>query len=106
MNRAEALAAAREHVDKMATNVRGYQDGVKLADKVDAVERFARFLLGPENGDLTARMADFAQRIAALESADTVDVRSMADAGHVPLPGGARKVDDGADHPWLNPQIP
>lgn len=45
MTRAEALAAAREHVEKMSTNPRGYQDGVKFPDKVAAVERFARFLM-------------------------------------------------------------
>jgi hypothetical protein len=46
MSRVEALAAAREHVEAMSTNSRGFQDGVKLADKVQAVDRFARFLMG------------------------------------------------------------
>lgn len=46
MTRAEALTAAREHVEAMATNTRGYQDGVRLPDKVAAVESFARFLMG------------------------------------------------------------
>lgn len=45
MNRAEALVLAREHVEKMSTNHRGYQDGVNLAGKVAAVETFARFLM-------------------------------------------------------------
>lgn len=44
--RVAALKAAREHVEAMSTNGRGYQDGVKLSDKVAAVERFARFLMG------------------------------------------------------------
>ncbi|MFF1417620.1 hypothetical protein [Streptomyces sp. NPDC058280] len=48
ISRAEALAAAREHVEAMSTNSRGYQDGVKLADKVAAVESFARFLMGED----------------------------------------------------------
>jgi hypothetical protein len=42
----EALTAAREHVDKMATNTRGYTDGAPFSARVAAVERFARFLLG------------------------------------------------------------
>jgi hypothetical protein len=46
MSRADALTTAREHVEAMSTNGRGYQDGVKLADKVAAVDRFARFLMG------------------------------------------------------------
>ncbi|MEU1254800.1 hypothetical protein ABZ445_16120 [Streptomyces chartreusis] len=46
MSRADALKLAREHVEAMATNGRGYQDGVKLSDKVQAMERFARFLMG------------------------------------------------------------
>ncbi|MEV5319150.1 hypothetical protein AB0K92_16095 [Streptomyces sp. NPDC052687] len=49
MSRADALKLAREHVEAMATNGRGYQDGVKLADKVQAAERFARFLMGEES---------------------------------------------------------
>ncbi|MFF3312480.1 hypothetical protein [Streptomyces sp. NPDC002952] len=46
MSRAEALAAAREHVEAISTNSRGYQDGVKLSDKVQAIDTFARFLMG------------------------------------------------------------
>ncbi|MET9425635.1 hypothetical protein ABZY06_33860 [Streptomyces sp. NPDC006540] len=46
LSRVDALKAAREHVEAMSTNGRGYQDGVKLADKVAAMETFARFLMG------------------------------------------------------------
>lgn len=46
MSRADALKEAREHVEAMSTNSRGFQDGVKLSDKVQAVDRFARFLMG------------------------------------------------------------
>ncbi|MFC8583214.1 hypothetical protein ACFUGD_01350 [Streptomyces sp. NPDC057217] len=46
MTREAALNTAREHVEAMSTNTRGYQDGVKLSDKVAAVETFARFLMG------------------------------------------------------------
>ncbi|MER7922163.1 hypothetical protein ABTY96_03330 [Streptomyces sp. NPDC096057] len=46
MSRSDALTAAREHVEAMSTNGRGYQDGIKLSDKVAAVDRFARFLMG------------------------------------------------------------
>ncbi|MGW6855814.1 hypothetical protein [Streptomyces xanthophaeus] len=46
MTRADALKTAREHVEAMATNARGYQDGVSLAGKVSAVDTFARFLMG------------------------------------------------------------
>jgi hypothetical protein len=46
MSRTDALKLAREHVEAMSTNGRGYQDGVKLHDKVQAMERFARFLMG------------------------------------------------------------
>jgi hypothetical protein len=46
MSRADALRMAREHVEAMSTNARGFQDGVKLADKVAAVDAFARFLMG------------------------------------------------------------
>ncbi|MFB7114059.1 hypothetical protein [Streptomyces sp. NPDC056291] len=49
MSRVDALKAAREHVEAMSTNTRGYQDGVKLSDKVSAVETFARFLMGEES---------------------------------------------------------
>ncbi|MER5501362.1 hypothetical protein ABT096_29735 [Streptomyces sp. NPDC002561] len=46
MSRTDALRLAREHVEAMSTNARGYQDGVKLSDKVAAMETFARFLMG------------------------------------------------------------
>ncbi|MFD7776644.1 hypothetical protein [Streptomyces sp. NPDC059753] len=46
ISRVDALKLAREHVEAMATNSRGYQDGVKLSDKVQAIDAFARFLLG------------------------------------------------------------
>lgn len=46
MTREEALAKATEHVDKLATNARGYQDGVRFPDKIAAVEKLARFLMG------------------------------------------------------------
>jgi hypothetical protein len=46
MTREEALAKATEHVNALATNGRGFQDGVRFADKVEAVERLARFLAG------------------------------------------------------------
>jgi len=46
VSRVDALSMAREHVEAMATNTRGYQDGVKLSDKVQAIDAFARFLLG------------------------------------------------------------
>ncbi|WP_223772959.1 hypothetical protein [Streptomyces sp. 135] len=50
MSREDALAKATEYVDKLATNGRGYQDGVRFGDKVAAVERLARFLMGEEAG--------------------------------------------------------
>jgi hypothetical protein len=46
MSRSDALKTAREHVEALSTNGRGYQDGVKLEDKVRAVDRLARFLMG------------------------------------------------------------
>ncbi|WP_330478666.1 hypothetical protein OG301_26675 [Streptomyces platensis] len=46
MTREEALAKATEHVNALSTNGRGYQDGVRFPDKVSAVERLARFLVG------------------------------------------------------------
>lgn len=46
MDRMEALAKATEHVNTLSTNGRGYQDGVRFPDKVSAVERLARFLMG------------------------------------------------------------
>lgn len=51
MERLEALNKAREIVDAMATNGRGYQDGVKFADKIAATERYARFLLGEDESE-------------------------------------------------------
>jgi hypothetical protein len=45
MTNEEALIKARAHVEALATNGRGYQDGVKLADKVNAVILLAGFLL-------------------------------------------------------------
>ncbi|MER5894755.1 hypothetical protein [Streptomyces sp. NPDC001876] len=50
MTREEALNKATEHVNKLATNARGYQD-VTLNNKVDAVERLARFLIGEEDAN-------------------------------------------------------
>ncbi|GAA0641360.1 hypothetical protein GCM10009548_01950 [Streptomyces malaysiensis subsp. malaysiensis] len=44
--REDAWAKATEYVNTLATNSRGYQDGVTLAHKIDAIERVARFLLG------------------------------------------------------------
>ncbi|MEU8840248.1 hypothetical protein AB0D97_14105 [Streptomyces roseus] len=46
MSRIDALKTAREHVEAMSTNARGYQDGVSLSNKVSAVDTFARFLMG------------------------------------------------------------
>lgn len=46
MTRTEALDSARAHVEAMSTNTRGFQDGVRLTDKVEAVHTLARFLLG------------------------------------------------------------
>jgi hypothetical protein len=45
LSRVDALKAAREHVEAMSTNSRGYPEG-SLADRVTAVDRFARFLMG------------------------------------------------------------
>ena len=45
MNSQEALALAIEQVNGMCTNARGYQDGVTLPMKVDAIERLAAFLM-------------------------------------------------------------
>jgi hypothetical protein len=45
LTRLDALAKATEHVDKLATTARGYQDGVRFPDKIAAVERLARFLM-------------------------------------------------------------
>lgn len=46
MTREEALTKATEYVNGLATNSRGYQDGVRFTDKVAAVEKLARFLTG------------------------------------------------------------
>ncbi|WP_326812112.1 hypothetical protein [Streptomyces scopuliridis] len=48
LSRVDALTMAREHVEAMSTGPRGYQDGVKLADKVSAVDTLARFLKGED----------------------------------------------------------
>lgn len=45
MSRAEALKTARDHVEAMSTKANGYQD-TKLSDKIQAVDRLARFLMG------------------------------------------------------------
>lgn len=75
MTHAEALTIAREHVEKMATNARGYQDGATLAGKVAAVETFARFLMeqaGPEDtAGLAATVDRLADRVEDLEDART-----------------------------------
>jgi len=46
MTREQALKTATEHVNALSTNGRGYQDGVRFPDKIAAVERLARFLMG------------------------------------------------------------
>lgn len=46
MTRLEALLKAREIIDQMATNGRGYQDGVRFDAKVAATLTLAAFLLG------------------------------------------------------------
>jgi hypothetical protein len=51
VTREEALKTATEHIEKLATNGRGYQDGVRFPEKVAAVERLARFLMGDEGED-------------------------------------------------------
>lgn len=48
MTREEALRKAAEQVDAMATNARGYRDGASFADRIAAVERLARFLMGED----------------------------------------------------------
>ncbi|MFI2213020.1 hypothetical protein [Streptomyces sp. NPDC020141] len=48
ITRFDALRIAREHVEAMSTNSRGFQDGVKLDDKIRAVDTFARFLAGDD----------------------------------------------------------
>jgi hypothetical protein len=51
VTREEALKTATEHIEKLATNSRGYQDGVRFPEKVAAVERLARFLMDDEKED-------------------------------------------------------
>jgi hypothetical protein len=46
----EALALAIEQVNKLATNERGYQNGITLPQKIDAVERLAAVLMGEAEG--------------------------------------------------------
>jgi hypothetical protein len=46
LSREEALKVATQHVTALSTNARGFQDGVSFKDRVDAVERLARFLAG------------------------------------------------------------
>lgn len=46
MTREDALKRAAEHIEKLATNGRGYQDGVRFADKVSATIQLAEFLMG------------------------------------------------------------
>lgn len=62
MTRAEALTIAREHVEKMATNARGYQDGVNFVNKVGAVDAFARFLLEGTEPDAVAPRQEITAR--------------------------------------------
>jgi hypothetical protein len=45
VTRAEALEQAIQHVDTMAKNPRGFVSET-FAARVDAIERFARFLMG------------------------------------------------------------
>jgi hypothetical protein len=52
MTREQALDMAIKHVEAMVTNARGYQDGVTLPQKVDAVERFAALLIAEADGEL------------------------------------------------------
>ncbi|MFE0447359.1 hypothetical protein [Streptomyces fungicidicus] len=46
MSRQEAVALAIQHVEKMATNARGYQNGDGLSAKTQAVATFVELLLG------------------------------------------------------------
>jgi hypothetical protein len=48
VTRPEALKVAAEHVAALGTNTRGYND-VAFRERVDAVERLARFLMEGEN---------------------------------------------------------
>ncbi|GAA2609789.1 hypothetical protein SMC26_39570 [Actinomadura fulvescens] len=86
MTRVEALEIARKHVESLATNSRGYQDGVKLADKVAAVETFARFLMEgePDRVEIT--------------TLDRRDPEYLAIGGGVP--------DEPIEHPWLDRRMP
>lgn len=56
MERTEALKIATEHVKTLATNSRGYQDGVTFTDKAAAVEKFARFLMEDEPAETVAEV--------------------------------------------------
>ncbi|MFB7012920.1 MULTISPECIES: hypothetical protein [unclassified Streptomyces] len=62
----EALEKATTYVDRLATNGRGYQDGVRFADKIAAVERFARFLIeeGRTDGPSTTEDPDEPEAVA------------------------------------------
>lgn len=51
ITREEALKTALTIVTGMATNARGYTDGATFTSRVDAVERYARFLLGETADD-------------------------------------------------------
>jgi hypothetical protein len=51
VTREEALAKAAAHIEKLATNARGYQDGVSFAGKVAATVQLAEFLLGEGDDD-------------------------------------------------------
>ncbi|MEU3729988.1 hypothetical protein AB0E81_11345 [Streptomyces sp. NPDC033538] len=55
LSRIDALKMALEHVETMSTNSRSFQDGVKMHDKVQATERFARFLMGESERASTAK---------------------------------------------------
>ncbi|AVO22287.1 hypothetical protein PBI_NESBITT_30 [Streptomyces phage Nesbitt] len=44
--RQEAVETAIKHVERMATNARGYQDGNSLAAKTQAVATFVKLLMG------------------------------------------------------------
>jgi hypothetical protein len=49
MTREEALSKASEHVKAMATNSRGFMDGVNFQMRVSATLQLAEFLLGEES---------------------------------------------------------
>ncbi|AUG87102.1 hypothetical protein HOS57_gp30 [Streptomyces phage AbbeyMikolon] len=46
VRRQEAVETAIKHVEKLATNARGYQDGTNLAAKTQAVAVFVNLLMG------------------------------------------------------------